>query len=514
MGFNWIKQLQFWSKQNKKDRRKKDDSFDNQLLEMDFYSQLAYLSAISSSGIDRDKLVYYAAKLPYISARYFRKVDFVAKMFNHDYPQACRIVGEKTSEPEVKAFLLRLSSALASGEDVAAFLNRESQILAESYSNNYERRLNLLKTWGDAYVALIMTTALVTVMCVVSMMIGNVTGFFIVSLSAVTIIASFLGAYFLYKTAPRELRIHSLPVRSKEQELTKNLNRVLLPVGLIISVLLIVMRVNMGVILIVIGLFLSPIGFAAVVDDGKISKRDNEIATFLRSLGGTMQAIGATASEAMGRIEFRSLGSLRENVELLYSRILNGITLTLCWDRFVGESGSEQVNRGVRMFWDGISMGGEPQKVGNLASDFTMKIAFLRAKRNQIANGFTWLTIAMHAVLCTLSVFIYSIFGTFSKLVNTITPTSDNTGSLSLPNIPTLGLFSQNASYLTLLHFMVLTVILVLTISNALSIHFVNGGTNKKLLFYLALTTIITGAILLVVPPLVNKIFTPMVATK
>ena len=64
MGFNWIKQLQFWSKQNKKDRRKKDDSFDNQLLEMDFYSQLAYLSAISSSGIDRDKLVYYAAKLP------------------------------------------------------------------------------------------------------------------------------------------------------------------------------------------------------------------------------------------------------------------------------------------------------------------------------------------------------------------------------------------------------------------------------------------------------------------
>ena len=270
----------------------------------------------------------------------------------------------------------------------------------------------------------------------------------------------------------------------------------------------------MGVILIVIGLFLSPIGFAAVVDDGKISKRDNEIATFLRSLGGTMQAIGDTASEAMGRIEFRSLGSLRENVELLYSRILNGITLTLCWDRFVGESGSEQVNRGVRMFWDGILMGGEPQKVGNLASDFTMKIAFLRAKRNQIANGFTWLTIAMHAVLCTLSVFIYSIFGTFSKLVNTITPTSDNTGSLSLPNIPTLGLFSQNASYLTLLHFMVLTVILVLTISNALSIHFVNGGTNKKLLFYLALTTIITGAILLVVPPLVNKIFTPMVATK
>ena len=514
MKMNWIKRLMFWSKDNKKDKRKKDDSFDKELMEMDFYSQLAYLSAISSSGIDRDKLVYYAAKLPYISARYFRKVDFVAKMFNHDYPQACRIVGEKTTEPEVKAFLLRLSSALASGEDVALFLNRESRILAESYGNNYERRLNLLKTWGDAYVALIMTTALVTVMCVVSMMIGNVTTFFIISLSAVTIIASFLGAYFLYKTAPRELRIHSLPVRSKEQELTKSLNRVLIPVGLIILVLLIVMRVNMGGILLAIGVFLFPLGFVAVVDDSKISKRDTEIATFLRSLGGVMQAIGATASEAMGRIEFRSLGSLKDNVDLLYSRILNGISLNLCWDRFVGESGSEQINRGVRMFWDGISMGGEPQKVGNEASDFTMKIAFLRAKRSQIAAGFTWLTIAMHAVLCTLSVFIYSIFGTFSKLVNTMTPTTDNTGALALPNIPTLGLFNQSGGYLTLLHFMVLTVVLVLTISNALSIHFVNGGHNRKLLFYLALTTAITGAVLIIVPPLVNKIFTPMVTTK
>ena len=142
---------------------------------MDFYSQLVYMSAIATSGIARDKLVYYAAKLPFISARYFRKVDFVAKMFNHDYPQACRIVGEKTTEPDVKALLLRLSSALSSGEDVSGFLSRESQICAESYRNSYERRLDLLKKWGDAYVSLIMTTALVTVMSVVSMMIGNVT---------------------------------------------------------------------------------------------------------------------------------------------------------------------------------------------------------------------------------------------------------------------------------------------------------------------------------------------------
>lgn len=504
MSSSWLKKFKFRSKNS----QKKKESFDAQLQGIDFFSQLVYMSAISTAGIARDKLVYYAAKLPYIGARYFRKVDFVAKMFNHDYSQACRIVGEKTNESEVKAFLLRLSSTLASGEDVAGFLERESQISAESYGNNYEQRLDLLKKWGDAYVSLIMTTALVTVMAVVSMMIGNMTIAFIMSLSAVTVLASFLGSWFLYKNAPRELKNHSLPICSKEQLLMKNLTRVVLPAGLIIVAFLIIMRVGIGPVLLTAGVFLLPVGLVAVIDDRKINKRDMEVGTFLRSLGGVMQAIGATASEAMGRLEFRSLGSLKENVDLLYTRILNGINLRLCWDRFVGETGSEQVNRSVRIFWDGISLGGEPQKVGNEASSFALKIAFLRAQRSQIASGFTWLTIAMHAVLAALSIFIFSVFGAFSKLVDTIMPKAN--GATTLPNMPSFGIFGQNSAYLGLLHFMVLMVVLILTVANALSIHFVNGGHILKLLFYLALTALISGGVITIVPQVVNYIFTPM----
>lgn len=498
----------FWSKTKKRNDSTKENSFDPQLLSMDFYSQLVYMSAIATSGIARDKLVYYAAKLPFVAARFFRKVDFVAKMFNHDYPQACRIVGEKTSEPEVKALLLRLSSALSSGEDVAGFFSRESQICGESYSNNYERRLALLKTWGDAYISLIMTTALVTVMSVVSMMIGNVTITFIMALSIVTIIASFSGTWFLYKTAPRELRNHTKQVRSKEQDMARKLCKIILPAGLLAIIVLIFTGVGLGGILLVTGTFLFPIGLVAVIDDSKISKRDTEVATFIRSLGGVMQAIGATASEAMGRLEFRSLGSMKNSVGLLHTRILAGISLDNCWDRFVGETGSEQVSRSIRIFWDGINLGGEPQKVGNEASSFAMNISFLRAQRSQIASGFTWLTVAMHTVLVTLCVFIYSVFVTFSQLVKSIMPETSTSGSL--PNLPSFGLFGESANYLGLLQIMVIAIVLILTIANALSIHFVNGGHFLKMLFYLALTTAISGAVLVVVPQIVNIIFIPM----
>jgi archaeal flagellar protein FlaJ len=509
LNLNLFKKLMFWSNKNKNEAKKKDQAYDPQLLDMDFYSQLVYMSAIATSGIARDKLVYYAARLPFIAARFFRKVDFVAKMFNHDYSQACRIVGEKTSEPEVKALLLRLASALSSGEDVSGFLSRESEICGESFGNNYERRLDLLKKWGDAYGSLIMTTALVTVMSVVSMMIGNVTITFIITLSVVTIIASFVGTWWLYKTAPREIRNHSLACRSKEQILAKNLTRVLLPTGIIVLIILILMKASMGGIMVAIGAFLFPVGLVAVMDDSKISKRDIEVGTFLRSLGGVMQAIGATASEAMGRLEFRSLGTMKDSANLLHSRILAGISLTNCWDRFVGDSGSEQVSRSVRIFWDGISLGGEPQRVANEASGFALKVAFLRAQRSQMATGFTWLTIAMHAVLTTLSVFIYSIFVTFSQLVNTMLPNPES--STVLPNMPSFGLFGQSSSYLSLLHVMVIAVVLILTIANALSIHFVNGGQNLKTLFYLALTTAISGGVFIIVPQVVNVIFSPMV---
>jgi flagellar protein FlaJ len=281
-------------------------------------------------------------------------------------------------------------------------------------------------------------------------------------------------------------------------------------VGIVVVIALIILGVGLGGILLAAGLVLFPVGFVAVMDDNKISKRDTEVATFIRSLGGVMQAIGATASEAMGRLEFRSLGSMKDSVSLLYTRILAGISLTNCWDRFVGETGSEQVCRSVRVFWDGITLGGEPQKVGHEASSFAMNVSFLRAKRSQIATGFTWLTVAMHAVLVTLCVFIYSVFVTFSELVNTILPQDKNSGAL--PALPSFGLFGQDAGYLTMLHFMVIIMVFILTVANAASMHFVNGGHTLKMLFYLALTTAISGAVLIVVPQLVNIIFSPMVS--
>ena len=501
--------LDLWLRVKGKGKGKKpaEKAADNALADIDFYSQMAYMASISTSGISRSGLFYYSAKLPYIATRYFRRVDFVAKMFNHDYSQACRIIGQKIKIPDVKALLLRLSNALASGEDVSAFLAREAYILSESYSSLYERKIDLLKKWADAYVSLILTSALVTVMSVVTMMIGSVSTAFIVSISAITIMATIFGAWFLYNTAPRETQHHSLTYHSHEQNTVKYLTRILLPAGIFTLLVMLVMKIDLGYLMLAASVFLFPIGFVATTDDKKITQRDADVSAFLRSLGGTMQAIGATAAEAMGRLDFRSLGSLSEDVQLLHTRLSAGVSPNLCWDRFVGETGSELINRSVRIFWDGVSFGGEPQRVGNEASAFALKISLLRSQRNQVSIGFTWLTIAMHAVLVTLSIFVYEVFLSFSTMVSTIVPDSAKSAMQTMTNMPSTGFFTQGGSEIGLLHFMIILITIILTLANAFSIYAVSGGHPSKLTFYLAITCAISGLIMIGVPPVVHMMF-------
>jgi len=478
-----------------------------EILDLDFFSLLSYMAAISTSGISRTGLFKHASQLPYISARYFKKTDFVAKAFNHDYAEACRVVGEATKEPEVKAVLLRLSGALASGEELDKFLAREAKVFGETYVNNYAGRLEILRKWTDAYIALIMTTAVVTVMAVVTMIIGSITTSMIIALCSLTILTTIGGVWLIANQAPKEKRVHDLPVRSREQEFARNIARIFMPLGMMVTVAVLLLKSNIGLTMLTASLFLFPIGIVGLIDDAKIYKRDTEIAGFLRSLGGVSQAIRATVSEAMGRLDFRSMGTLRENVDLLYTQLLAGINPNLCWERFVGEAGSEQVKRSVRIFWDGVTLGGEPERVGNEASAFAMQIAHLREQRKLISSGLLWLALAMHVVLTVVVVFIDQTIITFTTLVSTIAPEAE---MANVPGMQSFGIFGGGTMEMNLLHFMVTIIIVVLTVANAVAIHAADGGHIYKFFFYLAITLSFSGLALVFVPPVVNMMLTGM----
>ena len=497
--------LDFLINRNRGGKPRTKWSPDLQKLHMDFFCQLTYMSITATSGATIGELFYHSARLPYVSARYFQRVNFVARAFNHAYSEACRIVGESTKEEDVKAFLLRLSGTLKSGENIVNFLEREAEVASQVYGNHYERGLEVLRKWSDAYVALIMTSAIVTVMAVVTMIIGTVTVAFILGLGTLTVIVTIAGVWLMYGAAPREAMAHSLPLGSREQNIGRILANFVLPLGLITVLASFVLTRSMAWNMLIASVFLFPLGLVSFIDDQKIGKRDLSFAGLVRSLGAVSQTTNVTISEALGRLDSRSMGTLKENVALLYTRELAGIEPHLCWERFTIESGSEQVNRGVGMFLDSIALGAEPELVGNKVSAFSMKISMLRAKRKLVDSGFLWLASIMHIVLVFLVVFVYQTITSFSSIVQKLMPNVD-TAQL-VPGIPSFGIYNTDSVQMNMLYFMVTVVITVLTLANAIAIHACSGGHIRKLAFYLAFTMATSGGVMLVIPPMVKVMF-------
>ncbi|MFN8565423.1 MAG: type II secretion system F family protein, partial [Anaerolineae bacterium] len=121
-----------------------------------FY-QLTYMSAMASAGISRSKTFEIAARAKSSASPYFEAVNTLVDEFRYDYPDACRMVGVKGKSENIRSFLLRMSDALRSGEPLSDFLAREAEVQGDDYRNEYERSLENLKQWTNAYSSITIT---------------------------------------------------------------------------------------------------------------------------------------------------------------------------------------------------------------------------------------------------------------------------------------------------------------------------------------------------------------------
>lgn len=477
------------------------------LLKADLFCHLTYMSALATSDLSRAQMFDYASRLGFTSSLYMRRVHFLAKKLNYDYSEACRMVGESTKEAEPKALLLRMSGAMASGEDQALFLKRESEVMGETYGDEYERQVESLKKWTDAFVALIISASLVVVISVVSILIFPMQPSFIVTLTFLMLASTLLGVWVMYRSAPKEIKTHRLPRTSQAQELARKvLFYVSMPLAVLALPVLFIMNAGLGWSLVVMGLIICPAGVFIWWDDNKIDKNDADIAGFIRSLGGITKVIGTTVTEAISRLDFGSLASLKKPVTRLNNALRFGIRPELCWEKFVCESGSEQVNRSIRIFWDGIAVGGDPNAVGNQSSMFAMKVSLLRGKRKAVSAGFLYLCITMHATMALLLVGIYQILWNFSQALQKMNAATGK-GMDAIAQLPTFTFFSNSGGQLQMLYMMSTAMLLMLTVTNPAAIKVVDGGHNYKYIYYLAIMMVITGLAEIFVPGMVKGMF-------
>ncbi len=483
---------------------------DQRQVEFDLFMQVSYMAALATARVSRDVLFSRAATLDLASTPYFRDVQTLASRLSVDYSKACQVIASRTDDAAVSELLLRMSGSLAAGEDEAEFLTREAKVLAEQYGEKYERDIESLKKWTDAYSALVVSVGLVVIISIISMMLYEISTGFLVVVALTAVTSTGLGGWIIYLSSPKESFVRSAGLSAAGQRRAMFLFKVFFPSAAAIGALLLLVGGGAGTALLLVGAALVPAGFLMNRDARKIAKSDADIAVMVRLLGAVTSAIGTTPTEALGKIERRSMSTLEPEIAKLETRLKAGIKSEVCWNRFVDDSGSEIVDRSVKIFTDAVAAGGEPGEIGEKASFFAQRIVLLREKRALVAGTFGYLIPLMHAAVVGLLVFIVNVLGLFSTKLLEATP--DASSGLGGQAVPAVGLSTFTTLDVGFLNLLVTGTVVALTIANGFVMSVVSGGHWLRMAYSYGQTTLIAGMMMVLIPRMSESVFTSITA--
>jgi len=472
----------------------------------DLFYQLTYMSAMASAGITRSKTFELAAAANTTSALYFKAINRLVNELRFDYPEACRRTGVACKSDNMRSFLLRLSDALRSGEPLADFLAREAEVMSEDYENRYERNLESLKQWSNAFSSIVISVALIVIIQVISAMIYSMDMTIMSVLVTTGVVISALSAWIIWRSAPQEVMVGAAKTGSKEQKRTQRLMRLMMPLAVMCCSVLVLLDVEMGWVLMLLAAFLLPVGVSGLMSDKKRAKKDEEFSTFLRSVGSMATSSGTTLKEALTRLDLSSFPYLEPDILRMSQRLQARVDPKLCWHFFGLESGSKLVSQGADIFYSAIQIGGDPERVGYICSLFVAKTTQLRAKRRLTAGTFSGLTTVMQAVIAGLMVFVLSIVQNFADMVAQLMPATEaaQEGQQQI----NMGMAQFSAADLQFLSTITVAMVVMLALVSAAAIILSDGGYKLKAALYLALTIFISGLSMIIVPPMVGGILT------
>ena len=501
-------------------------SSDNTVVSFDLLSNLTYMSVLSMGGLPRDQVLEHSSRQRFKTAVFFEYIYLLAKRMGLEYTQAFQLVSEKARASSVKSLLLRFAASISSGESEREFVAQEAKIEAERYANEYERSVENLRKWTDAYAALLVSVTLIMVVSLVSTMMGSMGQSFIVLMAFVLFAITAMGVYIILRVAPVEQITYDTRYGNTRERRLARRRLLLAPLGMVLAIIL---GLQFGVLagfavgFLIIGISLLPTGYYAWKDDVNVAKLDSELSTFLRSLGNVAGSSGVTLAEGLRRIDTKSMGSLEPAINRLKVRLTAQLPTRDCWERFREETGSELVNRTTHMLVDGSELGGRADEVGQICSSYAQHVTQLRAKRNLTASTFTFLTVPMHATMTFILVFILEIISNFnSKLAEASGEVVGDAGQgITVPQgtqlppgivLPTGGDLAGGLDIfgtqdMSLITGMIVFVVIVLTIANSLAPKFAAGGSNLKIASFLGIMCIVSAVVLGLVPILTSKLF-------
>jgi flagellar protein FlaJ len=496
----------------------RDYILEKKKMEQDLLLMYTYMAAITTASVTRPEIFQYTSeRFEYIPSRYIAKVQRLVAGWGHSYASGLRAIADRCRNETLQSMLHRYANAIDSGVPDDDFIGTELSSIRSIYRNTFEQGIELLKKWGDAYIAMLLSTALVAIILMISVAIYAPEGidatlntsYFII------LVISVFGLTIMYRAVPDDPRTHGLAeICSKEQEIIRRLERLVVPITAAIALVLILLGVNAGIIFLLVGLLLMPLGIIGYIDDVNVINRDNDFATFIRSLGSVMEGKGITTADALQEVDRKSLPYLEPFIDSVALKLNLGLDEAGSWRKFIGETGSYLIYKYMNIFRDAVTLGGSPDQIGKIVGSSMLEQVLLRRKRDMMVKGFVVLLVPMHAAMIGIFVFLFEILLTMSHAVAEVMNHFDEASAALTGGSSTLG-GSAIGSLSILVNFpedtmraYVVAILLMLTVANMLAGKIVMGGDRYLYYFFASLLCVATGIVYIVAPIVVSTFFT------
>ncbi|MDD1687061.1 archaellar assembly protein FlaJ [Methanoregula sp.] len=503
-------------------KAKLNDMSEGKKMSGDLLFMTTYMASLALANASRPEIFSFSAnRKEYISARYIAKVDTYTKKWGWSYSESLSIVAERVKNPILQSMLNRYANAIESGVPDDDFLKNELATVRSVYRSQVEQGLEMVQKWGDAYIAMLLSGTVIGVTLMISIAIYSPTGLNSTLNMAYGIILaiSFFGNLLMYQSSPDDPKTHGLSSRpSKEQKTIYAMERIIIPITIAGVIILALLGASAGMIYLLIGILLVPLGLIGFIDDANITMRDNDFSVFIRSFGAVMGGQGTTAVYALNIIDRKSLIALEPLVDSVYSKMNLGLDTKQVWDKFIGESGSNYIYKYLNIYLDTVTLGGPPEPIGNLVGASVLEQTLLREKKDMRSRSFIILLFAMHIAMTAIFVALYRIMvvltGSVTSMMSQFQNVSSASGASSMGGVSAnqvlgggLGMFT-NFPEKEMGAFVVIC-LTIITISDILAARIVGGGDRYMFYFYGAIFCLLTGLVLVLTPIGVGMFFSP-----
>jgi len=492
---------------------------EDKFMSLDILFMITYMASILSAGPSRpDIFGYTGRRSEYLSSKYIQKADLLVKRWGYSYVEALDNASKKIDNEMLFSMINRYASSIEAGISDDEYILNEYDTIRSIYTSDYDQGLASLKLWGDAYISLLFTAALIGIILMVSMALfvpGEIETTYTIGYVATFFVITF-GLVMMFRAVPIDPKTHSMDEGSAEQNMIHRLERKIVPVLVIVSLFLLLLGMNYGLVLILVGLLLLPLGVIGYIDDSNIILRDSEFPTMIRGIGSIQGGKNCTMAVAIEGLNKKSIAYLLPLLNSVYSKLNLGLDERRTWQRFINESGSFLIYKYLRIYQDALLLGSKGDVIGKIVSQSMLDQVLLRDHRQGIVVGFVMLVIPMHALMCGLFLALYAILATLAtKIQELMAGLGDTAAALSggageagsVASTIGASLFVFENFNTEEVYMYVLIIITMLLIGNTLAAKVVADGDRYLVYLYGSVLSTITGILIVVVPIIVSIFF-------